>query len=320
MTKLSEMTEEQWATWVDDAIGINDSDKEFSLSEDWLTQVEWEEPFVDPYLYVIGMDPGGTTGVACLRLLFDTDVETTIQTAQPELGYLHQIADGRYGFKDFFGGSVIAHNVIIVSEKWKERNVKGADREPQYIEGGIHMLWGDENVVWQYPDQKELIPDQWLKDNNLWTEGKRHQMDALKHAFAYLRNNGNSATLNSLSGQGDGDPMAQPGDADSAQLGEPQEGAGQPNMTEVMEGLTEAAQDAAEAMEDFAEAFGEPADADDGEGWGEPLGSGDDTTPHGHGEGEEDKRNRSRREVNGAFAGYSPADEEIESVTILFEE
>ena len=74
------------------------------------------------------------------------------------------------------------------------------------------------------------------------------------------------------------------------------------------------------SMEDFAEAFGEPADADDGEGWGELVGSGDDTTPHGHGEGEEDKRNRSRREVNGAFAGYNPADEEIESVTILFEE
>ena len=326
MTKLSEMTETEWAEWVDNAIGTDEFDESFHLSEDWFTQIEYEEPFVDPYMYVIGMDPGGTTGVACLRLLVEGDQEGAVKYAKPELGYLHQIPDGRYGFKTFFNDSEIADNVVIVSEKWKERNQKGADREPQYIEGGIHMLWGEENVVWQYPDQKELIPDQWLKDNNLWTPGKRHQMDALKHAFAYLRNSGNSATLESLSGQ-DSEPMAQPGETQSAQLsesGDASEGAQQ--FAEAMSGL---AQEAQEAMQELAEAMGDgPADADsvdfedgsDADSDGEAQAHSRDNSVRELDEIHVEDKSRSRREVNGAFAGYNPADEEIETVTILFEE
>lgn len=307
MTKLSEMTEEEWTAWVDGAVDVDG----FHLSDDWLTQVEWEpEAPVDPYIYIIGLDPGGTTGVACLRLYAGPEVEDPIKDSKPELGYLHQIADGRYGFKTFFGGSEIAENVIIVSEKWKERNVKGADREPQYIEGGIHMLWGEESVEWQYPDKKELIPDEWLKEQNLWTEGHRHQMDALKHAFAYLRNSGNSATLESLSGKSE-ETMAQPGDAENAQLGEPQEGAGASNLAEAMQGLAEAVQAATEAME------ATPADAAQGE-FGEAHS--ESLEHNGHADTPEDNRERTRREVNGAFAGYNPANEETESATVLYED
>lgn len=297
-----ELTDKEWA--------------QFEYDDNWIDAIEYPEPvvFVDPYVYVIALDPGGTTGVACLRLL-DDGTGNPIQDAKPELGYLHQIEDGRRGFKTFFNGSEIGGNIIMVSEKWKERNIKGADREPQYIEGGIHMLWDEDNVVWQYPDQKELIPDEWLKEQNLWTEGKRHQMDALKHAFAYLRNEGNSATLESLSGMAD-ETMAQPGEADGAQLGD-QGGSGEPGEG----GEPAPSKSMAEAMSELAEAAQEAAEdegATPGEGEGE--GGAGEAAPGGYGSDPEDKRNRSRREVNGAFAGYNPADEETSQVTVLFED
>lgn len=330
---------------------------------DWSIYEEPEaEP--DPFMYILGLDPGGTTGVAMLR------IDTTDDKINPELVYLHQIADGRYGFKDWFLGSKVNPKLIIVSEKWKERNVKGANREPQYIEGSMHMLWDDDNIVYQYPDQKELIPDEWLKENNLWTPDKRHQMDALKHAFAYLRNEEHSATLESLSNMGEPDdgegnkpePMAQPGDAeratignddepapgdepgedeDGTEAGEGQDGAesdgegdggtdtpkpgskpqnGAEALAEAMKAGAKLAE-AAKAMQEMAEGAGEAAEAIEGlakalDGINseydddyEPIGPGS-----GGGEGWEiDPNNevethgtRTRRERNGAFAGFNP--------------
>jgi len=285
--------------------------QEFELEDRWWEKIEYAEPVIDPYAYIIGMDPGGTTGVACVR------IDTLDPTAKPELIYLHQIPDGRYGFKEFFKGSEIGPNLTVISEKWKERNIKGADREPQYIEGGIHMLWGEESVVWQYPDQKELIPDQWLKDNNLWTEGKRHQMDALKHVFAYLRNSGNSATLESLSDKSEG-TMAQPGEAEAAQLGEDGSPADMSQMIEALKGIAEAMEAAAEVAGEFSETIADGLTEGDGEA--EPIGSGGNGGPGGFGDSPPDERKRHRREVNGAFAGYFPADEEVENSSVLFED
>lgn len=252
---------------------------DFELDDGWISQIDEFLPQEeeDPYLYVLGLDPGGTTGVAMLRIDPEDD------TVRPELVYLHQISDGRYGFKDFFEGSSVRDNVIIVSEQWAERNIKGADREPQYIEGSMHMLWDDDNIEYQKPTQKELVPDEWLKQNNLWTEGKRHQMDALKHAFAYLRNDGHSATVNSLGGRDD-TPFAQPGEAQDAQLGDGgAEGDVFDNISEVFRQLGKVTGEAS---------FEQLADALEGKntGWGK------DTREH-HGK---------RRERNGAFAGFGP--------------
>jgi len=301
---------------------------------DWSIEEEYYEP--DPYFYVLGLDPGGTTGVAMLR------VNTEDDTINPELVYLHQIKNGRYGFKDWFYGSQVAHNVVIVSEKWKERNVKGADREPQYIEGSMHMLWDDDNINYQYPEQKELIPDQWLKDNNLWTEGKRHQMDALKHAFAYLRNEEHSATLESLSGkpesgEGEGEgtqPMAQPGEAEAAQIEEPGEGEGDEAEGEgdgQGESGAEGAANAAKAMMDALKRMGDAAeqaaqrikevadniDPDETHTGGTSGGGGEGIDNEWDSTKIEVKGERSRRERNGAFAGFNPADYESGGTTLL---
>jgi hypothetical protein len=277
------------------------------IDDDWFEDIDYSEPEPDPYMYVMGMDPGGTTGVAMLRI----DLED--EKAKPVLIYLHQIADGRYGFKEFFGGSAIGPNLTVVSEKWRERNVKGADREPQYIEGGIHMLWGDENVEWQYPDVKDVITDDYLKSQNLWTPGMPHQMDALRHALAYLRNSGHSGTLDTMNPDGDGETIAQPGDADEAQLGqgqgEPGEGEPGPSFEEAMAAMAQAVMAAQEVVDEaFAEAFAE----------GEPTGDAPgQKAPGGYGETPDDGLKRSKRERNGAFAGFNPVDYEEGGTTLL---
>lgn len=237
------------------------------------------EEEVDPYIFVMGLDPGGTTGVAMVR------VDTRDEELNPELIYLHQIPDGRYGFKDWFADSVIEDNVIIVSEKWRERHIKGADREPMYIEGGIHMLWGDENVVYQTPDYKELVPDEWLVENNLWTENGRHQMDALKHVFAYLRNDGHSATVKSLAGESD-EPMAEPGAAENAQL-------------------------------EQGESHHEATSASEGQSQGE---NGPGSGSSAEAEDEEELSRRTARKRNGVFAGFNPVEWEETQMKTLFED
>lgn len=290
-----------------------------------IEETDWsieEEPY-DPYFYILGLDPGGTTGVAVLR------INTDDEELNPELVYLHQVGDGRYGFKRFFGDSQVALNVQIVSEKWKERNVKGANREPQYIEGLMHMLWDDENIYYQYPSQKELIPDEWLKKNNLWVEGKRHEMDALKHALAYLRNQEHPATLKSLSGEGE--PMAQPGEAEDAEIqpgDQPGEGEGEgeesegdageavKSFVEAMEALAKAVQEAGEAAEGFAEGLGTPDK--NAEPTGPGSGGGEDAHDWTDFNDGSFKGDRKRRERNGAFSGFNP--EDYESGTTLLDD
>lgn len=275
----------------------------WELEDGWWEGTE-PEPYVDPYVYFMGMDPGGTTGIAMIRALADDD------TAKPELVYLHQIEDGRYGFKEFFGGSFIGENLTVVSEKWRERNVKGANREPQYIEGGIHMMWGEENVVWQYPDEKDVITDDYLKKNNLWTEGKPHQMDALRHVLAYLRSEGHSGMLDTLNPETESEPIAQPGEASGSELSEPSENDDGSDgealsFDEIQEAFARLAQAATTADAQVMELAAVVAEY------------GDTEAPGGFVDPPEDTSKRTRRERNGAFAGYNPVEAESDSTILL---
>lgn len=282
---------------------------------------EWgDEDYVeDPYKYVLGQDPGGTTGVALLRYTDDT---------QAELIYLHQIPDGIEGYYEFFEDSYPESNLTIVSEKWVERNVKGADRTPQYIEGMQYAWWSqslkrdpEPGLVYQEPDVKSLVPDEWLKENNLWTPGKRHQMDALIHAIVYLRNKGHKPTLEALSGKPT-EPMEQEGGAKSKELGEAAQSAA--------DALAEAMKQFAEAMDVFAEALqeaengGEPGDGKNkaparrgDEDFDNPdvKGNASGHTNEEQGTGEYTGKVKitggtKRRERNGIFVGYDIEGEE----------
>lgn len=287
------------------------------------------------YKYVLGQDPGGTTGIAMLRYTDDT---------KPELIYLHQIKNGRAGYFQWFEGSEPSYNLTIVSEKWETREgIHSADLEPVYIEGIQYALWQNE-IEYQTPDMKSLVPDEFLKKNNLWTPGKRHQMDALIHALVYLRNSGHRPTLEALTGKGD-EPIAEKGEAEAAQV------------AEAMNELGEAADEAQEALEKLLQAFMDtidaqesedgPGDGDEAEdgagepGEGEPGGTpvavpgsgpGDGRDEPGTGPGknqtgEHDKHNammtkdnstgKRKRALNGAFVGFDDEDDPNSEVLVI---
>jgi hypothetical protein len=276
----------------------------------WEDEIDWDsEVEDDPYKYVLGLDPGGTTGVALLRYTDDTPAE---------LGYLHQIPDGLPGYFRYFINSWPEDNVMIVSEQWEERNVKGADRIPTYIEGAQYAMWyGTENLTYQSPKMKSLVPDEWLAEQNLWTPGKRHQMDALIHAIVYLRNSGHKPTIEALSNRPT-KPMAEPGEAAAKTKGDDDEGSFNGDIQVVQ--LGEA--DPGEAEDgQGSDGDGEASDSGAGDAGGnaEPGGSvesdptGDSPSSHGGVPDSVDmtvKGTRKRRERNGVFTGYDTEGEE----------
>lgn len=268
------------------------------------------------YKYVLGLDPGGTTGVAMIRY---TDA------SQPELIYLHQIEDGKVGFKDWFNGSELGEDLDVASEVWEEHNVKGADRTPLVIQGVMYALWDEpENLHYQSPKLKSLVPDEWLREQNLWTPGKRHQMDALIHALVFLRNNGHRPTQKALTGDSK-KKLANEGEAESKEVseddGEPQEA-----FQEAMEKLIEAAKKTQEAMEELTEAgegAGGEGEGEETEAQAQPVPEEGEGKPTGDFAGNFEREGeippewldvkvegeRKRRERNGVFAGFETDDD-----------
>jgi len=256
----------------DDAKIVEDILGDWAWTDDDVDVIEIQ----DNHLYIIGLDPGGTTGVAIVRI----DTEDT--KALPELIFLDQVPDGRFGFTDYFSPFYMGDNVVLVSEQWVERNVKGADREPCYIEGAEHVLWGHDNIVWQTPDMKSLVSDDWLREQNLWVENMRHAMDALIHVIVFLRNDGHEGTIGALGGEGEG-TIAEPGEAEGAT------GDGTNPSDGIARGLAQLAREIEQQ--------------------------------HGSGDGEqteEPKGKRKERELGGAFMGFESAEaQESEGVSLL---
>lgn len=289
------------------------------MSDDELAELDEVPEVVEPVKYVLGMDPGGTTGVAMLRYTDSTP---------PELIYLHQITDGHRGFWDFFGGARTNEFLTQVSEKWKEGGVKGANHTPLIIEGVQYAIWGDD-IEYQGAELKSLVPDEWLREQNLWTPGKRHQMDALIHALVYLRNSGHKPTIEALSNRAE-KPLAEEGEAKSKELadGDTETGEMSPDeaadMAEMMEALAQALKEAGEAAAEAAEAEadGEPAQgAQAGAGAGDPAGSDPDGGHYIDSNSlripePEVKGTRNKRTRNGVFAGYDPVEDDGE---VLFD-
>jgi len=265
----------------------------------------------EDYEYVIAADPGGTTGIAMLRYTQDT---------LPELVWLSQLKDGRKGYYDFFNGTSPADNVVVVSESFTLREgVHGADLTPVYIEGMQYAFWGDE-VVYQEPSMKKLIPDSWLKEQNLWTPGHRHQMDALIHAFVYLRNQMHEPTLEALAGQAE-QTVAEPGEAKEKTL-DFQKELTQEDVEKIYEAVNklyggdrpedreretpapgEGEGESGEPGEGEGEG-GESSGEPDGEGEGDPSGSGNYSGEWHEPEKVEVTGTRGRLQLNGAFSGF----------------
>lgn len=157
--------------------------------------------------YVLAFDPGGTTGMALVRF----------NSKEVSLSVLAQIEDGVPGFYDnlFEVPGGYGTNINLVSEKWVETGVKGADHTPLVIEGVQYAFWPDQ-MQYQTPSQKHDITDELLQELGVWTPGKPHQMDALRHALVWLRNQMHMPTLKMLGGE-DGEPKPMDKDGEAAE-------------------------------------------------------------------------------------------------------
>lgn len=255
---------------------------------------------IEEYKYVIGQDPGETTGVAALRY-----TDSTV----PELIYLTQIPNGHEGYLDWFEGSIVSDDLDYVSECWVEHNVRGANREPIRIEGVQYALWRDD-ITYQEPKMKQLISDNFLKDQNCWTPGMPHQMDGLRHALIFLRNNNHQPTLELLAGMRPDETIAQPGEAGEKSIDGGEGGEAAAEALEAMQEMGAQLSPLQEAMQELMRgALSDEEPNGSGEGDGKDPGYGVDTsTPEG---------DRKRREIGGTFAGWEPEEDEAVS---LFDE
>lgn len=237
--------------------------------DDWADEWEVIDDVIDDHKYILGLDPGGTTGVAMIRY---TDDEL------PELIYLHQITAGMPGYFSWFTGTRVGWgtNVTAVSEQWVEHDKKGVDRTPIHIEGVQYAQWGDD-MVYQTPDTKQLIPDSFLKEQNLWTPNRRHQMDALIHALAYLRNLGHKPLIEALTNRTE-QTIAQPGEVEAKELGEFEARPG--SLQAAIDAFEQQEAEEAEAGEDGEDGSGD--EGDDAEG---QEGAGDGQPGDGEGQG-----------------------------------
>lgn len=277
----------------------------------WLAEEEEPEE-VDPYSYVVGMDPGETTGVAVLRYTADT---------YPELIYLTQLPWGHEGFYEWFVGTTKSDNTVIASEVWEEHNVKGANREPIYVQGVQFSFW-QRDITYQSPSLKQLVTDEFLKENNLWTPGRPHQMDALRHAIIYLRNEeGHEKTIESLAGKNLPDhPWAEEGEAEEKTIPQPGDGDGDEEGGEGQDGETpeEAFERVAKGMSKAAAAMERLAKAMDGDKDAEPNADGGGGEQPDHFDIPDVTGTRKKRQRDGVFMGYEADTEGKE--TLLFDE
>lgn len=144
---------------------------------------------------VLGIDPGGVGGHTGIVLL-DSDT-LTLADSWAVSGEL----DGFLEWYDTTGQHLQPDAVIC--EHFINRNIKGADLTPCFIEGAVRALWRD--VVLQPASGKNsAIPDEALKRFGLYAFPGDHHHDrreAVRHVLWYLKSRYHRPTLTAVSGR-----------------------------------------------------------------------------------------------------------------------
>lgn len=127
--------------------------------------------------YIVALDPGTTTGVACH--LTSTPLED---------GLITQLQQD--GVWDFLKARHNRHGpaMVIVYESFAYRRLPKAVLTPVEVIGIIKEFGRQYKVrlVAQTPAQGKFYwTDDKLKARGLWTPGKKHAMDALRHLLTY---------------------------------------------------------------------------------------------------------------------------------------
>jgi hypothetical protein len=141
---------------------------------------------------IIGVDPGGTTGIAWwvrktgeigTDQIEDCHLDTQLASVIHRLSYLTGLAVP----------FVRKNQVHVVPERFEfrldERDRTKIDYTAPEVNGAIRYWSHDRDHVYRYMQgaakAKAFWTDDKIKTLNLWVRGRRHGMDALRHVLAY---------------------------------------------------------------------------------------------------------------------------------------
>lgn len=128
----------------------------------------------EPIQYLT-LDPGGTTGWAAWRPV----------TCKYNVGQLPP--DKIWGMLEQAKHVYELEGPIIFESFHHRQGLPRADYTPVEVIGVVKE-WARQNewqIVTQTPSMKQYFTDDVLKKANLWTAGKPHAMDALRHLLYY---------------------------------------------------------------------------------------------------------------------------------------
>jgi hypothetical protein len=140
---------------------------------------------------VLAIDPGQKSGVC----LYDTDAQKI------ELSAI--IPNGLMGFRDAWEASYFIYDVLVVESFEAEEGTHGIDYTPIAIIGYLESLGIP--IEWQRRNQRgkaKLITDAVLKRAGLYPPRgqvkEKHQIEALRHALAFLIKQRHRPTIEKL--------------------------------------------------------------------------------------------------------------------------
>lgn len=136
---------------------------------------------------ILGLDPGGTTGVSLLSFGISNE---------PKVISFTQVPDGLKGFLSWYHSTTHNWDFVVCESFTLRPGVHGADITPTYIIGALEALEQYRTkVYYQAPSQKKLCDDDALKRLGVYQPGFPHATDAIRHSIIYLRNAKHIPTL-----------------------------------------------------------------------------------------------------------------------------
>lgn len=137
---------------------------------------------------VIGIDPGGTTGV-CDMLFTEDSVELLDEDQWPEPDDVWKLLRARaHKYK------MIGYRVVLVVEQFDKRpGVVNPDFTPKYINRDIALNLGDYHIKWQVPAAAKNLVKPARRGNGIdglkrfgwYTIKMPHANDAKRHVIVY---------------------------------------------------------------------------------------------------------------------------------------
>ena len=148
---------------------------------------------------IIALDPGGTTGIAMVELRDTVKVELGFDQPEPWLPQfkVEQLGPGEHHIEleDFLEKHLMGvDRKFVVIERFDYRNtsrsrVRLDSREYIGTVKGWCRRRGIPLFMQTAAQAKGFVPDQALKDANLYTKAFRHANDGMRHLIFFVVNN-----------------------------------------------------------------------------------------------------------------------------------